>query len=266
MTRRPRLPARSELALATLIALALPGCPLSDQYYIDPALGHAGAAAEHAAAGQGPGMPGPKDMPMGGMPGTSPNDGGKSPDGSGGTPSSAGTPSNTTSTFDVTYPPDCSPQTYGSHVYLLCHETTPAAYVDYPTATARCESLQSDLGLSFGFELTFVESADEEAFLKAWIASVASTYEFIWLGANDIALEGTWVWGPAAGAAPFFHQGPMGGGMVVPGQYADFAPGDPNGTTWNDEDCGAFDGSVNWQWNDERCSERAAGFLCEETD
>ncbi len=265
MTRR-RFPARAELALAALLALALPGCPLSDQYYIDPTLGTAGAPSEHAAAGRAPMMMAPKGGPAGGMAGAPSNNGGKSANGAGGTAGSAGTPPNTASTFDVTYPADCSPQTYDDHVYLLCHETSYAAYVDYSTATTRCESLQSDLGLSFGFELTFVESADEDAFLKDWIGSVASGYEFVWLGANDIAMEGSWVWGQAPGATPFFHQDPMGGGTAAPGDFADFAPGDPNGTTRNDEDCGAFDGSVNWQWNDERCATRAAGFLCEETD
>lgn len=259
MTRRSHYLARSELALAALLAVALPGCPLSDHYYIDPTLGHAGAPAGPAAAGRAPAMMGPKGTSAGGTAGTAPNNGGAAPTGAGGTP-------NTTSGLDVTYPPDCSAESYGDHVYVFCHETTTTAYVDYTTATTRCENLQNDLGLSFGFELTSIESADEEAFLKAWVASVASNDEVVWLGANDIAMEGTWVWGQAPGAPAFFHQDPMGGGMVAAGQYADFAPGDPNGSARYDEDCGAFDGSVNWQWNDERCAERAAGFLCEETD
>ena len=55
-----------------------------------------------------------------------------------------------------------------------------------------------------------------------------------------------------------------GGGTPYMGRYNDFAEGRPNSSNATDEDCGAFDSEVAWQWNDRECSKLLPGFACEE--
>lgn len=73
-----------------------------------------------------------------------------------------------------------------------------------------------------------------------------------WFGASDAETEGDWKWitGPEAGTS--FWSGPAAvyGGMPVPGQYSDWAPGEPNELEY--EDCAQFY-SNGQGWNDLDC-------------
>ena len=255
MTRATRLQharTRRELGLAALVGLTLAGCPLTDHYYID---GTVGGGATGANGGAPPGPPKGK----GGAENPDHEDCVAEPEVCDGVSNDCDADVDE----DDVCPPGCSAEQREGHVYLLCVAPSSATYVTYQTARMRCGSAGNDLGLMVHFELTSVESADEEAFLKDWVASVAPATDSVWLGANDIMKGGTWVWGEGPQAAPFLHVGPM-GAVPDPGKYADFAPGQPSGSNETDEDCAAFDGSLDWQWNDEYCSSPAAGYVCEQ--
>jgi Lectin C-type domain len=161
-------------------------------------------------------------------------------------------------------PAGCSARNYGGHVYVLCMNASDADGGDYATGSAWCEDAEGKLGLSVTLGLAFVESADENAFLKSWIEELAPKVGAIWFGANDIEQEGRWVWGQASGAEQFFQGNAEGGGTAVMDRFNDFAPGEPNSSNHTDEDCGVFDGTLDWQWNDNRCAEFNMGFLCEQ--
>lgn len=246
--RMHRTQARRELALAALVALTLAGCPLSDHYYIDDTLGRGGAAPSGGGTAGAFAATGGTDDTVheGCVPSPEVCDGASKDCDAG------------------ACPPGCSAKQRNGHVYLLCLAPSAAMGVNYAAANMRCGSAAGELGLTVHLKLSVVESADEEGFLKDWIANVAPVTSSVWLGANDSAKEGTWVWGDGPQAWPFFHSGPMGDGMPEPGKYADFAPGTPDGSAQSDEDCAAFDGSLDWQWNDERCSEPLAGYVCEQ--
>ena len=165
-------------------------------------------------------------------------------------------------------PTGCSARTYGGHSYLVCVYGSNADYVVYADASTFCQGARDKLHLPFALDLAYVESADENDFLKNWLTEAAPKDGQIWFGANDIMTEGRWVWGQMPGAMPFFQQNPMmAGGMPVMGKFSDFAAGEPSGTDRLDEDCGAMDGSYDWQWNDLPCSsDPIAGFICEQLD
>jgi hypothetical protein len=244
---------------AALVGLTLAGCPLSDPYFIDPTLGQGGApGGPRPGAGAPNGGPKPNDMIAKG--------------GSGSTcvpaPEVCDGVSNDCDAEideDDVCPSGCSAHQRNGHLYLLCVAPTATGNVDYNFATMRCQNARNELDLSVGLQLAIVESDDEETFLKNWIASTAPATTLVWLGANDIAQEGTWVWGQGAAAWSFLKVGPMGDATPMPGKFADFAPGTPDGTAQMDEDCAAFDGSEAWQWNDEPCAGRIPGYLCEQS-
>jgi hypothetical protein len=162
-------------------------------------------------------------------------------------------------------PEHCSAQQHDGRVYVLCVWALAANGPDYETASTRCQGMGKELGLEGMFALAFVESANENEFLQGWIAPSTSVVDgAVWMGANDIAMENIWVWGRGPMSVQFFRGGPAGGGMPLMGRFNDFAPGRPNGTIMSDEDCGAFDAEVAWQWNDRQCASKEIGFVCEQ--
>jgi hypothetical protein len=321
--RRTRQLTTGQLVGAALVAWALPGCPLSDHYYLDAIAGHAGAAP--ATGGKGP-MAGTAGTGLaaagtgaaggepsaggstaagtggdgvtagsgvggsGGMGGTGGSGGSSGTGGTGGTSDAGGapdagmggTPPDCASKPELcngvddncdgaiepkgVCPAGCNARTYGNHVYILCLATGTSDQTTYAEASARCESMGTELGLGFGLELAFVETAEEEAFLKDWVSSTAPAQGIVWMGANDIAVEGTWVWGQDPNATPFylFTSGRIGGGMDVNGGYNDFGTGRPNPTTAPSEDCGTWDAAAMWRWNDVACTDQESGFMCEQ--
>ncbi len=82
-----------------------------------------------------------------------------------------------------------------------------------------------------------------------------------WFGASDSAIEGNWRWvtGPESGTQ--FWSG-AGGGSTVGGNYANWASGEPNDSSGN-EDCAQFYISTG-KWNDLPCSgSNLAGYVAE---
>jgi hypothetical protein len=138
--------------------------------------------------------------------------------------------------------------------------------VTYEEATNACTKLAGRLDSKSSFALTWIESKDENDFLKTWIADTTPTSEevMIWSGANDREKEQIWVWGQGRESKHFFTQSADGGGKAEGAWFNDFAPDKPNSANdWN-EDCGGFDSELEWQWNDFKCEDPRLGYVCEE--
>lgn len=162
-------------------------------------------------------------------------------------------------------PKDCAAREYDGHVYVLCLSKTLMAGSTYNTAYNRCAGLAEELELARSFDLASLEDDDENTFLKDWIAEASTLADgAVWMGANDREVENTWVWGRGASAVQFFRGYVGGGGEPLMDRYDDFAPGKPASLGLAQEDCGAFDGEVDWQWNDRDCAKRQMGFVCEQ--
>ncbi|HEX5100368.1 MAG TPA: C-type lectin domain-containing protein [Polyangiaceae bacterium] len=317
-----RIPRHAAQVLTLLVPWALTGCPLSDNYFVDPNYnvagglsqgggraglgGNAGTGGGAAAAGMsaggavaggsggsgaavagtggtgGAGTGG--DTTLGGTGGTGAFGGGS---GGGDAGQAGGGPEGGAAgegscvpepelcdgksngcdgaVDEGVCPEHCSAQQHDGRVYVLCVWGLAANGADYETAEARCAGMGKELGLDGDFTLAFVESADENDFLKEWIRTKTSVGDgAIWIGANDIGMENTWVWGQGPDAVQFFRGLIPAGGVAVMGRFNDFGPGRPNGSNLNQEDCGAFDAEAAWRWNDRQCANSEIGFVCEQ--
>jgi len=162
-------------------------------------------------------------------------------------------------------PEHCIAQHHDGRVYVLCIWGLAANGADYETASTRCAGMGTELGVAGAFTLAFIESENENTFLQGWIDSSTSVADgAVWMGANDIAQENRWVWGEGADAVQFFRGYTGGGGIAYMGRFNDFGTGRPNSSNNTDEDCGAFDAEVAWQWNDRACTNKEIGFVCEQ--
>ena len=90
------------------------------------------------------------------------------------------------------------------------------------------------LAVTYGGHLVTIRSQAEQNWL---IATFAGTWSLVghgpWLGFNDAATEGTWVW--SSGEAPTFTY---------------WATGEPNNTQGIEDWAYILDAGVNWRWND----------------
>ncbi len=119
---------------------------------------------------------------------------------------------------------------YDDHAYFFV--VTAAAW---PDAQAACAA--------WGYHLLDLRDAAESAW--AWsTADAADPDHRWWLGANDRAAEGTFVWEGAS-----------------PSTYTDWRTGEPNDYGGN-EDCAAFADDGAGQWVDRDCAE-AVPYVCE---
>lgn len=84
----------------------------------------------------------------------------------------------------------------------------------------------SSEALSMGGYLVTITSSEEQAFLEANYPQSGS----YWAGGSDAETEGVWNWvtGPEAGTQ--FWSGFSGGSTTPPFNYANWFPGEPNGT------------------------------------
>ena len=100
-----------------------------------------------------------------------------------------------------------------------------------------------DFCASYGYHLLTVNDALE----NIWADGVSDTYSNAkwWIGLNDIAVEGTFVWDDGT---------PLG--------YTNWHPGEPNNLGSLGEDCTQFNRWGDQTWNDEPCS-RSFKFICE---
>lgn len=253
MSRRARQPNGSSFsgwaraAAIAALGVVLPGCPLSDEYFVKEDAHHPPPPSGMA------GRAGPGDA---GRAGSNTGGGGWGGDRTwldrGGTTSVSALPD------------ECETQRYEEHAYVLC---LPAGMerANHLDASMRCVTYAEAAGVAASaiMDLVVVDSAEENQFLVDWLSGKTRDPGLIWLGATDIIREKTWVWGRVAGTTQFFTQ-EMRGGTPFMDRYNDFADNRPDGTADDEQDCGAFDSSLEWRWDDERCSESALGFVCEE--
>ena len=162
--------------------------------------------------------------------------------------------------------------THGGHTYLVSqtNRTWQAAATD---AASR-----QFAGVS-GHLATIESAAENQAVFNQLLANIpAAQFDltrapdggngaYVWIGANDIAVEGAWVWdgdGPGPGASIPFWQGTGASGSSVGGLYQNWGHY-PTPTTQHEPDNGAGGlqdaggiGLANWprgfagEWNDVR--------------
>ena len=153
-------------------------------------------------------------------------------------------------------PDGCRAKEHDGHAYVLCVSSDEKDVVDADEAADRCAAL-GDLGLAW------IESSDENTFLRNWIMDTAPDDGVVWMGASDQGTEGKWVWGLGSDAEQFFSGSANDGGGAYLDRFEDFGEGQPGSSRGADEDCGAFDARVSWNWSDRDCSEAMPGFMCE---
>ena len=275
---------------AILLGSLLPGCPLSDAYFVDPNAtqgsggagvdrgGTAGIAGSVTSGGTG-------SQDAGGTGGTAGTGGREARGGRGMSGASAvagsaqggmgaiagsspcepmercdGLDNDCNGKIDdgSACPESCSAQQYDGHAYVLCMSDAVTA----DEAAMQCMQLSN--GPALTLELAWIESSAENDFLHQWIVDTAPSDGVVWMGANDLASEGTWVWGRRMDAVQFFTGSDSGGGSPYMGRFNYFGKDQPGSSRGLDEDCGAFDARVDWHWSDRECSESMVGFVCEE--
>ena len=120
----------------------------------------------------------------------------------------------------------CTTQQFGGHAYLFC------GAANWSTASGDCRAIGN-------YEMVKISSAAEQAFVVGAIGS--NDY---WLGLNDIATEGTFVWSDGTAL----------------GSYTAWASGEPS--DFFGEDCAVLESTNSGQWNDRGCA-IARRTLCE---
>jgi glucose/arabinose dehydrogenase len=122
----------------------------------------------------------------------------------------------------------CTTAYYGSHAYLYCF-----SFLPWQTARATCQS--------YGYDLVSVADAQE----NQWVVNSAYAigYGSWWMGLDDIAVEGAFVWSNGS-----------------PVTYTNWHAGEPNNL--NNEDCMQLGWFGGYTWNDLNCSQPLP-FVCE---
>ena len=127
----------------------------------------------------------------------------------------------------------CNVTELGASVYLVC---PPQPWI---VAASQCAA--------YGYHLIAIGDASENMWsgdLIAFLNGLGGSSTPWWIGMNDRAVEGTWVWD--------------GGGAVT---FTSWAPGEPNDFN-GIEDCGFMPWGTPYQWNDGDCG-MALPFACE---
>ena len=148
-------------------------------------------------------------------------------------------------------PVGCEAEQQGPHAYAVCG-------IGLSNYTAWGEA--SEVCFDLGGALVRIETAAENAAVKAALANHLAGFETAWMGANDRESEETWVWLDDEAADAFYVGGP--GEQPLPPQEAvDWVAAEPNneGPFAVEEDCGAVYSSG---WLDLPCSNETP-FVCE---
>jgi hypothetical protein len=274
------------------LALALSGCPVTDDYFIDANAGLGGsggeagtdlasiggkeapaqggsatagssntagtgaAAGANNAGGEAPGMGGAPDAPVGGA----------APCGFGTampcplacvpkTERCNGHDDNCNDVIDEQACNSFQNGTTGCSGFVLSNRPTHGYML--------CSGAMRDYGqaqqacAAQGMRLAWLESADENSQVSTKVNAIAKDAE-VYIGANDIANEGKWFWD---GGAQFWDGNQN--GKAVNGGYNAWTDGTPNNDN-NNEDCAVLiSGSA--EWGDRGCSIKFA-YLCEEAE
>jgi len=126
-------------------------------------------------------------------------------------------------------PSSCALYQWNGHTYGIC-----TSLHSWSSAQAIC--------LWYGAHLATINSAAEDNFLRPFASS--SGYDGTWIGFNDIAQEGVWVWESGE-----------------PVTYTGWASGEPN-DQYGSEDCGHYYYKSGYLWNDAGCNDNWP-FICE---
>lgn len=136
---------------------------------------------------------------------------------------------------------DCGVRHRGGHAYLFCD----AAVVDWMTAREGCTGR--------GYHLVKIETPEEDTWLWDQVEDFSGGTSFEWwIGLNDRATEGTFVW----------HDDTT----LMDTGYANWGPEEPNDN--NDQDCVDLDGPLyGGGWDDHQCDDDGPEFehhyICE---
>lgn len=138
----------------------------------------------------------------------------------------------------VTCPSGCRGVAFGGNGYQFCE-----AEIAWQSAKAACDAQ--------GMHLVVVASAAENDFVGA--TAFATGIAFVWLGGDDLSVEGSWHWqdgtlfwtGTSSGSAP-------------PGAYVNWYPGYPGSAATTD----CLEMRSDLSWDDKQCSQ-GKRYVCE---
>jgi hypothetical protein len=282
---------RAQLACGSLwLLFGVSGCPVTDDYFIDPDAGE-GAAAHGGAdpsggkpsgdgglstAGEGGGAAraGTGSVAQGGQnsAGAPPaSQEGGAPEATAGAPGAACQPTtercngHDDNCNEIVDEQACNSAQLGTtgcsgfvlaasetHGYMLCSGGTTR---DYNHAQEACQAQ--------GMRLVWIETEAENEGLSTKVAALVASGTDVWIGANDLATEGRWLWD---GGQQFWSGNNS--GKPVNGAYVNWMDGAPNNGantgSGSQEDCAALIGGSP-AWGDRSCSNKY-GYLCEEHD
>ena len=125
---------------------------------------------------------------------------------------------------------DCELAVFEGSQYAFCDATA-----EWPAARANCEARGP------GFDLMRVDDMPEQTFLAEHIIGAPSVW---WLGANDLAVEGEWLWNNGDGVYDGYHN---------------WQPGDPDDNM--NSDCMIADND-DADWLDRPCADQYR-WVCE---
>jgi hypothetical protein len=158
-------------------------------------------------------------------------------------------------------PSGCHGGTLEGRTFLLCTTNNELEWLE---ARAFCMDADNGSGnVEVAGPMTVVEirSAKENAFLVEWLEDEGID-ENVWMGANDRGVEGQWQWDRGSGNGLLFFTVVGTVRMPVNGAYHDWPTGQP---TYNGVDCGYFNATDAWHWNDGACTQSPLGaFICGE--
>lgn len=268
--------------VSLLLLGSVTGCPLNDDYFIEP------EPSGGTGAGGSPVLPsgGSSESGSGGVAGSTIGvENGGAPNGEAGQAAEAGAGATAGGTSGAGGASSCVPTTercngwdddcddvvdeeacnspsggtYGcsgfvieegaAHGYMFCNGQTR----DYDHAQSSCQAQ--------GMRLAWLESKAENDAVWAKVSAIQSVAE-VWIGATDRATEGDWSW-DGQGGVQFWDGGAN--GSPVDGAFVAWAADTPNNsqvTSPDGEDCAALL-MTGGTWGDRTCSIKYA-YLCED--
>ncbi|XP_078000821.1 C-type lectin mosGCTL-1-like [Glandiceps talaboti] len=141
----------------------------------------------------------------------------------------------------------CSPA-FGQNIAPICSGYTYHLYTDPLTWADANEACKNQEGELVQIRDRQLHNAVAE-YLRQEMGG--TRIKSVWLGLNDIAEEGKYVW--------------TDGTELIEGDYDNWAPGEPNDNNkknTNGQDCGQLWRLKDWQWDDGYCDNKRA-YVCQ---
>jgi hypothetical protein len=159
-------------------------------------------------------------------------------------------------------PDGCHGATFEGQTYLLCTAEDELEWVEAREFCMDADSGAGNIEVAGPMTLVEINSPEENAFLVDWIES-DGIEDDVWMGATDSRVEGQWVWDRGDATAVLFYTVTVAGIRgPVNGAFHDFPTGQP---TYNGVDCGIFDASDDFEWDDGACTQGPLNtFICGE--